>query len=252
MITGSIALGAGFLLDLLFGDPSWLYHPVCAIGALINFLEKRLRAFFPTTPKGERAGGFLEVLLVCLCCFCIPFSLLFAAYCIHPYLGLFLETFWCWQLLAVKSLKAAGMQVYEPLSAGDLSKARQAVSWIVGRDTDSLTEIGVTKAAVETIAENTSDGVIAPLFYMAIGGAPLMFLYKGINTMDSMLGYQNEKYLHFGRYAAKLDDIANYLPSRIAAYLMIGAAFLLGMDGKNAAHIHRRDRRNHASPNSVP
>ncbi len=248
---GCTALLAGFLLDLLLGDPQGLYHPICAIGRLIAFLEKRLRALFPPTKRGEHIAGLLEVTLVCLCCFFIPFGLLFGAFSIHFYLGMALEIFWCWQLLATRSLRDAGRQVYAPLAAGDLPGARKAVSGIVGRDTKSLSETGVIKATVETIAENTSDGVIAPLFYMAIGGVPLMFLYKGINTMDSMLGYQNDKYLHFGRYAAKLDDIANYLPSRIAAYLMIAAAALLGMDAKNAANIHRRDRRSHASPNSA-
>ena len=143
------------------------------------------------------------------------------------------------------------MRVYRELKKKDLPKARYAVSMIVGRDTAELTEEGVTKATVETIAENTSDGIIAPLFYMAVGGPALMFLYKGINTMDSMVGYKNEKYLYFGRYAAKLDDIANYIPARISAWLMIAGAYITGMDGKNAKKIFQRDRYNHASPNSA-
>ena len=186
------ALAAGFILDLMIGDPRWLYHPVCLIGNLIAFLEKILRKIFPKTDKGELAAGTVEVILVCL-----------LSGGISVWAGFALETFWCYQLLATKSLKTESMKVYDRLKNGTLDEARYAVSMIVGRDTQSLTEEGVTKAAVETVAENASDGVIAPMLYMAIGGVWLMFLYKGINTMDSMIGYKNEKYLHFGRAAAK-------------------------------------------------
>lgn len=251
MIDGILALGIGFLLDLLIGDPRWLYHPVCAIGKLIEGLEKRIRSIFPATEKGERAGGLLEVLLVCLISFAVPFLLLFAAFRIHFWVGTALEIFMCYQMLAVKSLKTESMKVYKELEKGDLDGARKAVSMIVGRDTAALSAEGVTKAAVETVAENTSDGIIAPMFYMALGGVPLMFFYKGINTMDSMLGYKNEKYLNFGRWAAKLDDAVNYIPARISAWLMIAAACLCGMDGREAKRIYLRDRYNHASPNSA-
>ena len=206
---------------------------------------------FPKTPGGEKTAGFFLVLLICIGSGGVPFLLLYLAYHIHTVLGIALETFMCYQMLAVKSLKAESMRVYEALKKPDLPGARTAVSMIVGRDTRSLSAAGVTKAAVETIAENTSDGIIAPLFYMAIGGPALMFLYKGINTMDSMVGYKNEKYLHFGRYAAKLDDIANYIPARISAWLMILASFFAGFDWKNAKKIFLRDRYNHASPNSA-
>ena len=165
--------------------------------------------------------------------------------------GFVLEVFWCYQLLATRSLKDESMKVYDRLKNGTLDEARYAVSMIVGRDTRELTETGVTKAAVETVAENASDGVIAPMLYMAIGGVPLMFLYKGINTMDSMLGYKNDKYLYFGRIAAKLDDVANYIPARISGWLMVAGTVFTGMDTKNAAKIYKRDRRNHASPNSA-
>lgn len=248
---GMIALAAGFLIDLIVGDPRWLYHPVCLIGNLIVLLEKQIRKIFPKTDRGELAGGCLEVLLVCLLSGGIPLGILVVLYRIAPWLGLVLETFWCYQLLATKSLKTESMKVYDRLKNGTLDEARYAVSMIVGRDTQSLTEEGVTKAAVETVAENTSDGIIAPMLYMAIGGVPLMFLYKGINTMDSMLGYKNEKYLYFGRCAAKLDDVVNYIPSRISGWLMVAASFLTGMDGRNAAKIYLRDRHNHASPNSA-
>lgn len=247
----ALAMILGFLIDLAAGDPRWLYHPVRVIGNGISFLEKRLRKLFPATEKGERTAGLCLVLLICFFGGGIPFIILRGAYGIHVVLGVFIETFMCYQMLATRSLKDESMRVYKELQKGDLKGARHAVSMIVGRDTQSLTEEGVTKAAVETIAENTSDGIIAPLFYMAINGPVLMFLYKSINTMDSMVGYKNDKYINFGRYAAKLDDIVNYIPARISGGLMIAGAYLLGFDGKNAAKIFKRDRYNHASPNSA-
>ncbi|MCI5528634.1 MAG: adenosylcobinamide-phosphate synthase CbiB [Blautia sp.] len=251
MMVKILALPAGFVLDLIFGDPRWLYHPVCLIGKLISLLEKGIRRIFPKSQKGELAGGCLEVLLVCGLCFLVPFGILHVLYGWQPWLGFLLETFWCYQLLATKSLKTESMKVYDRLVNGTLEEARYAVSMIVGRDTKSLTPEGVTKAAVETVAENASDGIIAPMFYMAIGGAPFMFLYKGINTMDSMLGYKNDRYLYFGRCAAKLDDAANYIPARVSGWLMVAGTLFVGLDTKYAAKIYRRDRRNHASPNSA-
>lgn len=247
----ALALVLGFFIDLLVGDPRWLYHPVRIIGHGISFLEKHLRTCFPKTEKGEQRAGFLLVLLVCAGSAAVPFGILYLAYRIHLVFGICLEILMCYQMLAVKSLKDESMRVFEELKKGDLEGARYAVSMIVGRDTRTLDEAGVTKAAVETVAENTSDGIIAPLFYMAIGGPVLMFFYKGVNTMDSMVGYKNEKYLNFGRYAAKFDDIMNYLPARISAWLMIAASYMCGFDGKNAAKIYIRDRYNHASPNSA-
>ena len=247
----ALALILGFLIDLLLGDPRWLYHPVRIIGNGISLLEKLLRSVFPKTAKGERTAGFFLVLLICIGSGGITFLLLYLAYHIHTVLGIVLETFLCYQMLAVKSLKDESMRVFEELKKQDLPGARKAVSMIVGRDTKSLSAAGVTKAAVETIAENTSDGIIAPLFYMAIGGPALMFLYKGINTMDSMVGYKNERYLYFGRAAARMDDVLNFIPSRLSAVFMICAAFFLGMDWKHAWRIWRRDRLNHKSPNSA-
>lgn len=247
----ALALVLGFFIDLLVGDPRWLYHPVRIIGNGISFLESCFRRWFPATQKGERMGGFLLVILICAGSALVPFGILYVAYEIHTLFGIGMETFFCYQMLAVKSLKQESMRVFEELEKGDLKGARYAVSMIVGRDTQSLDEVGVTKAAVETVAENTSDGIIAPLFYMAIGGPVLMFFYKGVNTMDSMVGYKNEKYLNFGRYAAKLDDILNYIPARISAWLMIAGTRLLGFDSKNAVKIFKRDRYNHASPNSA-
>lgn len=245
------ALVIGFVLDLLIGDPRWLYHPICVIGNLIAVLEKVIRKIFPKNHGGELTGGFLIVVLVCLFSGGVPLLVLYYLYRYLPVAGFVLEVFWCYQLLATRSLKDESMKVYDRLKNGTLDEARYAVSMIVGRDTQSLTEEGVTKAAVETVAENSSDGIIAPMFYMAIGGVWLMFLYKGINTMDSMLGYKNDKYLYFGRCAAKLDDVANYIPARISGWLMVVASAFVKMDVKNAAKIYRRDRRNHASPNSA-
>ena len=245
------AIVLGFLLDLWLADPAWMPHPVVIMGKCITGLEKFLRARFPATPEGERAAG--RVLAVVLP---VGTLLLTAAVCLvanrlHPLLGLAVQTIWCWQALAVKGLAVESRRVYGCLAAEDLPGARKAVARIVGRDTQNLTEEGVTKAAIETVAENFSDGVIAPLVYMLIGGAPLALCYKAINTMDSMVGYKNQRYLHFGRAAARLDDAANFLPSRLAALFWILAAALTGQDGKNAWRIWRRDRRNHASPNSA-
>lgn len=245
------ALVGGFLLDLLIGDPRFLYHPVRIIGNSIAFVEKAMRKKFPASPAGEHAGGLFTVIIICAESAFIPFILLFASYKINTALYIAVQTFLCYQMIAVKALKTESMKVYGKLREGDLPGARYAVSMIVGRDTEALDEKGVTKAAVETVAENTADGIIAPIFYMIIGGPVLMFLYKGINTMDSMLGYKNEKYINFGRYAAKLDDIANFIPARLSGWLMIAGAYIAGFDGKNAKKIFLRDRFNHASPNSA-
>ena len=245
------ALLTGYVLDLIFGDPRQIYHPIRIIGNLIAVLEKGIRKVFPKTSKGELAGGTVLVVLVVLICTAVPAALLGLAAWIHPVVYWLLASFWCWQILATKSLKTESMKVYAPLKERDLPAARRAVAMIVGRDTERLTEEGVAKAAVETVAENTSDGIVAPLIFLALAGPALGFFYKAVNTMDSMVGYKNERYLYFGRTAARLDDVLNFLPSRISAWLMILAAAFLGMDGKNAKRIYLRDRRNHASPNSA-
>ena len=249
-MSGLAVLG-GFVLDAVFGDPAWLPHPVVLMGKCISKLEKALRARFPKTQQGELLAGAVLA-------FCLPVGtfLLTSAVCllaakISPWLGLAVQMFWCGQALAAKGLVQESRNVYNELVKPDLPAARKAVSRIVGRDTENLTAEGVTKAAVETVAENASDGVIAPLLYMLLGGAPLALTYKAVNTMDSMVGYKNETSLYFGRAAAKLDDVANYIPSRLAALLWVAAAALTGSDAKGAWRIWRRDRRNHASPNSA-
>ena len=245
------ALMAGFLLDLLIGDPRWLYHPVIFIGKTISFFERNIRRRFPATPHGELAGGVLLVLLTLVVSGGIPVVILAVTGRIHPLLQWAAGAFLCYQLLAMKCLKDESMKVYHALKTGSLEDGRHAVSMIVGRDTQALDEKGVIKAAVETVAENFSDGVLAPMFYMVIGGPVLMFLYKGINTMDSMVGYKNDRYLYFGRCAARLDDAANFIPSRLAGIMLILAAYLGNFSGKDAKRIFLRDRKKHASPNSA-
>ena len=247
---GEAVLG-GFVLDTLFGDPPWLPHPVVLMGKAISALEKRLRARLPQTPQGELLGGAVVAFTLPVGTFLLTSLVCLGAAKLSPWLGLAVQMFWCGQALAAKGLAQESTNVYRALIKPDLPAARKAVSRIVGRDTQNLTLEGVTKAAVETVAENASDGVIAPLLYMLLGGAPLALTYKAINTMDSMLGYKNEKYLYFGRAAAKLDDAANYLPSRLAGLLWCAAAALTGNSPKGAWCIWRRDRRCHASPNSA-
>ena len=245
------AIIAGFILDLIFGDPHWLPHPICLIGNLIGFIERNLRPRLEPNKGALLLGGALMVIIVLVISFVVPLAILLAAGMVNPWLAFALETLMCYQIFATKCLRDESMKVYTALHNHDLADARVKLSWIVGRDTQNLDEEEITKGAVETVAENTADGIIAPMFYMFLGGVPLAFLYKGINTMDSMVGYKNDKFLYFGRCAAKLDDLANLLPARITGLVMIGAAFVLGLDGKNAWKIFWRDRYNHLSPNSA-
>lgn len=250
---------AGFVLDLLIGDPHFIPHPVRLIGSLISFCDKRLNcdAGYNISEKKlnliKYKRGMLLAFTVIFATFAISVIIIVAAYSINLYAGVIAEAVMTWQILATKCLRVESIRVYDALRTDGVDAGRRAVSMIVGRDTSVLDVAGVTRAAVETIAENTSDGVIAPMLYTAIGGPVLGFVYKAVNTMDSMLGYKNDKYMYFGRFAARLDDVVNFIPARISAYLMIAAAFIGGrqFDGKNAYRIFKRDRFNHASPNSA-
>ena len=250
---------AGFVLDLLIGDPHFIPHPVRLIGSLISFCDKRLNcdAGYNISEKKlnliKYKRGILLAFTVIFATFTMSVIIIVAAYSINLYAGVIAEAVMTWQILATKCLRVESMRVYDALRTDGVDAGRRAVSMIVGRDTSVLDAAGVTRAAVETIAENTSDGVIAPMLYTAIGGPVLGFVYKAVNTMDSMLGYKNDKYMYFGRFAARLDDVVNFIPARISAYLMIAAAFIGGrqFDGKNAYRIFKRDRFNHASPNSA-
>ncbi len=251
MIWSLIALVLGFCLDLIVGDPHGIPHPVVLIGKLISAVEKLVRRVFPKTVLGENiAGGVLWLMVVCVST-AVPGVILWLCYRLTPWLGLAVETVFCAQILATKSLKTESMKVYTALKTGTLEDARYAVSMIVGRDVARLDRDGVTRAAVETVAENTSDGIIAPLVYLAIGGAPLGFFYKAVNTMDSMLGYVEPPYKNIGLVSAKLDDVFNFVPARLSALVMLAAGGLMGLDLGNGWRIFRRDRFNHASPNSA-
>lgn len=247
----AIALLIGIILDLLLGDPRWFPHPIIAIGKLIAFLDKACRRMFPKTTLGENIAGGVIWLAVCAVSFGLPWVLLKVGYGITPWLGIALEAILCWQILAAKSLKDESMKVYTALQTGTMEDARFAVSMIVGRDTAELTAEGVAKAAVETVAENCSDGVVAPLLFLALGGAPLGMLYKGVNTMDSMLGYVEMPYKNIGLVPAKMDDVFNFLPARICAFAMLAAGAVCRLNVKNGWRIFKRDRYNHASPNSA-
>ena len=243
------AVIVGFIIDFFVGDPYSIPHPVVGIGKWISFFDRHLRRG-NSNPKDVPRGA-LTVILVALISTAVPAAVLTASWLIHPLVYFAVSSVMCWQLLAARQLIREGKKVQRALEKGDTEGARYAVSMIVGRDTDVLDEKGITRAAVETVAENTSDGVIAPLFWMFLFGAVGGFFYKSVNTMDSMLGYKNEKYLYFGRAAAKTDDFVNYVPARISALLMIVSAPLCRLDMKNAWRIFRRDRYKHASPNSA-
>lgn len=257
MLDRIIVIAAAFLLDMICGDPHWLWHPVQGIGLIIKYVEAFLRRVFRINAEREadkirkRVAGVIMVILVIAISLVPVCLILYLAGRINRYVRLGVEIIICYQMLAARSLCVESMKVYYALRDGTIEDARTAVSMIVGRDTASLNEEGVTKAAVETVAENTSDGVIAPLFYMALFGVYGAFVYKAINTMDSMTGYKNDHYIYFGTCAAKLDDIANFIPARLGALLMVAASYLTGLDGKGAWRIFKRDRYNHASPNSA-
>lgn len=243
----------GLLLDLLIGDPESLtrFHPVVWMGRAIRLLEAFLRSVFPKTPAGERIAGVLLAGFVPALVLLVSQGILHLLRKLRLPAGFLIEAVWCAQALAVKNLKDEAMRVYHSLTSSTPEESRKAVSRIVGRDTLALDRAGVIRATVETVAENFSDGCIAPMFYMLLGGAPFALCYKAINTMDSMLGYRNDRYLFFGRAAAHLDDAANFLPSRIAALVLIFSSALTGENASRACQIWKRDRRKHESPNSA-
>lgn len=245
-----ISIIIGYITDLIIGDPQGWPHPVRLIGKMINKLEKYLRSKCKSSRDERKAGAVLWFIAV-ITSFIVPYLIIFAINKINSYLAVIAEGIMCYYIFAARSLKDESMKVYAALKNGDLVGARRFLSYIVGRDTESLSESSVARATVETVAENTSDGVIAPMIYTFIGGSPLGFMYKAINTLDSMVGYRNEKYIDFGRFSAIADDIANYIPSRISAYIMIAASFFIGYDYKSAFKIYKRDRYNHLSPNSA-
>ena len=239
-------LVSAVILDLLIGDPRCFPHPVVYMGKLINSLEKVLRRLC----RNERFGGVSLLLLTVAVTSGFALLILRGAYAVNSYLGFAVAVLLSWSCLAARSLHRESRLVADALVRGDLSEARRCLSCIVGRDTAELDETEIWRATVETVAENTSDGVIAPLFYLLFGGPVLGLTYKAVNTLDSMVGYRNERYLHFGRASARFDDLANYLPARITGLLMVAAAPLMGLSAKDAWRIMRRDGRNHSSPNS--
>lgn len=241
----------GFLLDFCFGDPYCIPHPIVWIGKAINGSERLLRRLFPSSPKGEVAAGAILAIFLPVMSFFVSAAVLYIAYKIHFWFWFALNTFWAFQILASRCLATESKKVYKSLKIQNIEMARKQLSWLVGRDTTELSEKEITKACVETVAENTSDGVTAPLFYMIIGGVPLGMFYKTVNTLDSMVGYRNEKYEYFGKISAKLDDILNFIPSRICGLLMVLSAAFTGLNAKNAFKIFKRDRLKHLSPNSA-
>lgn len=251
MMWSVYALFIGCIIDLIVGDPHSIPHPVIFIGKLISAIEKVVRKIFPKTVRGENVAGGVLWLLVVVISTAVPALLLWLCYGLNTWLGLALESIMCWQILATKSLKDESMKVHAALKTGNIEKSRYAVSMIVGRDTANLDDKAVARAAVETVAENTSDGIVAPLLFLAIGGAPLGFFYKAVNTMDSMLGYVEMPYKNIGLVPAKMDDVMNFIPARLSALMMLLAGWLLKLDVKNGWKIFKRDRFNHASPNSA-
>ena len=249
LIYQTSAIIIGFIIDFFVGDPHSIPHPVVAIGKLISFLDKKLR--IGGGDKRDIIRGTWTVLIVVVVSIIIPSAILFAMWRIHPIAYLVVSSMMCAQIIAARELVRECAKVEDALENDNIEEARKAVSYVVGRDTDALDKEGICRAAVETIAENGSDGVIAPIFWMLLFGAPGGFFYKAINTMDSMLGYKNDKYLYFGRTAAKTDDVVNFIPSRISAILMIASCPLCRLDGGNAWRIFRRDRFKHTSPNAA-
>lgn len=245
------AIAAGLALDALLGDPLWLPHPVVGMGKTISRTEKRARKRCGNDPARLRNAGRVLAFALPIATFVAAWAVLICAAFISPILAFALQCLMCYQVIARRELARQSMLVAKALAEKGLQAGREMVARIVGRDVDSLDETGVTKAAVETVAENANDGVIAPLFFLAIGGGPLALAYKAVSTLDSMVGYKNEKYLDYGRASAKFDDVLAFIPARVSALCMVVSAALLRLDAKGAWRIWRRDHGKHASPNSA-
>ncbi len=247
----SVFLLVGYIIDVVVGELKFMPHPVVLIGRMISFLEAKTREVFKSNAKGEYFAGVVTMVVTVAVAYIVPFILLAIAYEIHISVWVMLNIFFVYQILAVKSLKDSVMDVYYQLFYNGVELGRKSVAMIVGRDTEQLDEAGIVKASIESCSESASDGIIAPMFFIMLGGAPLGFAYKAVNTLDSMVGYRNDKYINFGRSSAMLDDICNYIPSRITGLLYVVSAYINKMDYKNAWKIFLRDRHNHASPNSA-
>ena len=243
-----IEITLGFLLDLIIGDPQNPIHPIRIIGSLCKTIEKFFRKILK---KSLKVAGLMTWISVILIVFLFNYYLLKGAYAINNIFGVVLASIMIYFCISTKALKVEGLKVVKYIIKDDIEGARKQLSYIVGRDTENLDKESILKAVVETVAENMSDGVIAPLFYAGIGGTPLAFLYKAVNTMDSMFGYKNDKYDDFGYFPAKLDDVFNYIPARLTGYFTVVIAFVLGLDYKNSFKIYNRDKNNHSSPNSA-
>lgn len=245
MITAIVA----FFIDAVLGDPRSNLHPVVLIGRLITSLERMLYHKTDSSVRQILSGGLLVVLVLVFTFLVVNGIMNIVRMCSNSYVIMAIEAFLLSFTISPKSLAAAGKEIHDYLVAKDLSQARFKVGWIVGRDTDKLEEGEISRATVETIAENTVDGIIAPLFFYAIGGLELAFLYRGVNTLDSMVGYKNDRYLYFGRVAARTDDVLGYIPARITGILFVISALILGFDWKQSWKILRRDAKKHPSPN---
>lgn len=243
-----ISIIIGYILDLVLGDPQSNFHPIRFIGWLIAVIEN---CIFKIVKKPKILSGMFLTIMVIVICYIIPFSILYLLNTINPLLKILVEGIFCYQIICTKALKNESMKVYKYLVKNDLANSRKYLSYIVGRDTKNLNKEQISTAVVETVAENTADGVVAPLLFLAIGGAPLGFMYKAINTLDSMVGYKNDKYILFGRFSAKLDDVVNFIPAIFSAYAMLFSTIILKLNFKNALYIYKRDKYNHKSPNSA-
>ncbi len=247
---GAVQLLAAFTLDLIFGDPLWMPHPIRWIGLLIGRLEKKLYPSVPEKPLVVKIRGIVLVLSVIIVTIFGTWLILRVSYFVSSFFGNLVAIWIAFTMLATKSLHYETMKVIQMLKAGNIDMARQQLSFLVSRETKSLDEQGILKSVLETLSENISDGVIAPLFYMSVGGPVMAVLYKTVNTLDSMVGYKNDRYIHFGWFAAKLDDVFNYIPARITAFAIVVASRICGWNWRNALLIVKRDARRLASPNA--